>query len=111
MANNAGTELYRLTTLGVCLIHALDQLQSSGQIPPTLVDKVLKQFDKSMHNALMTKVRTKAHFKGTLKTYRFCDNVWTFIIDDVVVNSEHETITADQLKVVCCDSSVAGVKK
>ena len=68
--------------------------------------RVLIQFDKSINNALATRVKTKLHFKvrippflefldilpisnwkslqaEKLNTYRFCDNVWTFMLKEV----------------------------
>ena len=38
------------------------------------------QFDAVFLNALTTKVTGRATFKARLDTYRFCDNVWTFVI-------------------------------
>lgn len=63
-------ELYRHTTLGVCLQDALDEMIGSQQINPQLALRVLKQFDKSVSKALSSRVRTRYNFKGHLKTYR-----------------------------------------
>ena len=42
----------------------------------------LFQYDKAINNALATRVRNRINFKGQLNTYRFCDNVWTFVIEE-----------------------------
>lgn len=64
-------ELYRHTTLGVCLQDALDEMIGTQQINPQLALRVLKQFDKSVGKALSSRVRTRYNFKGRLKTYRW----------------------------------------
>ena len=38
------------------------------------------QFDAVFLTALSTKVSARGTFKARLDTYRFCDNVWTFVI-------------------------------
>ncbi|KAJ9067568.1 Transcription initiation factor IIA subunit 2 [Entomophthora muscae] len=75
-------ELYRSSTLGMALTDSLDELITSGQINPQLAMKVLTQFDKSVTEALGAQVKSRASFKGHLHTYRFCDDVWTFIIEN-----------------------------
>ena len=59
-------ELYRRSTLGQTLTDALDELIQSEQITPQLAMRVLAQFDKSMAEALATRVRTRALFKVSL---------------------------------------------
>ena len=52
-----------------------------GQIPPALAQQILLQFDKAVNEALGTRVRNKVVFHSEkLSTYRFCDNVWTFLL-------------------------------
>lgn len=41
------------------------------------------QFDSVFASALATKVAARASFKARLDTYRFCDNVWTFVVSGV----------------------------
>ena len=46
--------------------------------------------------------------QGNLDTYRFCDNVWTFILDDVTFSITgqggfKDTVVVDKLKIVACD--------
>lgn len=42
-------------------------------------------------------------FQGHLNTYRFCDNVWTFVLNDVEFREVGEIIKVDKVKVVACD--------
>lgn len=43
--------------------------------------------------------------QGHLDTYRFCDEVWTFIIKDVKFKLENNnTVDAERVKIVACQS-------
>jgi len=44
--------------------------------------------------------------QGHLDTYRFCDEVWTFIIKDVHFKLENNTVQVDaeRVKIVACQS-------
>ncbi|KAG6432968.1 hypothetical protein SASPL_104564 [Salvia splendens] len=148
-------ELYRRSTIGMCLTETLDHMVSTGVLSPELAIQVLIQFDKvicflvnmiiydtgglfstdlgsyswlliqlsdkssalelylmllirlqSMTEALETEVKNKVSIKGHLHTYRFCDNVWTFILQNAQVKSEEGQETVDCLKIVACDSKL-----
>ncbi|KAL1557903.1 transcription initiation factor IIA subunit 2-like isoform X2 [Salvia divinorum] len=99
-------ELYRRSTIGMCLTETLDQMVSSGTLSPELAIQVLIQFDKSMTEALESEVKTKVSIKGHLHTYRFCDNVWTFILQNAQLKSEEGQETVDCFKIVACDSKL-----
>lgn len=40
---------------------------------------------------------------GKLNTYRFCDNVWTFMLNDVEFREVQEIARVSKVKVVACD--------
>lgn len=41
--------------------------------------------------------------KGHLDTYRFCDEVWTFVIKDIHFKMENSsTFDAEKIKIVAC---------
>ena len=84
-------QLYRNTTLGATLQESLDELMQLQMLSPALALRVLIQFDKSINNALATRVKNKLHFKADkLNTYRFCDNVWTFMLKEVEFRENSE---------------------
>ncbi|XP_022867132.1 transcription initiation factor IIA subunit 2 [Olea europaea var. sylvestris] len=99
-------ELYRRSTIGMCLTETLDEMVSSGVLSPELAIQVLVQFDKSMTEALENRVKSKVSIKGHLHTYRFCDNVWTFILQDVHLKSEDFQENVGHMKIVACDSKL-----
>ena len=89
------------------LTDALDEMVTNGELTPSIAMKVLTQFDKSMNEALGS-VKTKSTVKGNRDTYRFCDNVWTFILDDVTFTVTgpggfKDAAHVDKLKIVACD--------
>uniref|UniRef100_G1PYZ5 Transcription initiation factor IIA subunit 2 n=1 Tax=Myotis lucifugus TaxID=59463 RepID=G1PYZ5_MYOLU len=101
-------QLYRNTTLGNSLQESLDELIQSQQITPQLALQVLLQFDKAINSALAQRVRNRVNFRGSLNTYRFCDNVWTFVLNDVEFREVTELIKVDKVKIVACDGKITG---
>ncbi|MQL85139.1 hypothetical protein Taro_017664 [Colocasia esculenta] len=99
-------ELYRRSSIGMCLTETLDEMVSSGSLSPELAIQVLVQFDKSMTDALDTQVKSKVSIKGHLHTYRFCDNVWTFILQNATFKNEETQENVARVKIVACDSKL-----
>ncbi|KAK7301087.1 hypothetical protein RJT34_11947 [Clitoria ternatea] len=99
-------ELYRRSTIGMCLTETLDEMVQNGTLSPELAIQVLVQFDKSMTEALETQVKSKVSIKGHLHTYRFCDNVWTFILQNASFKNEESQENVGRVKIVACDSKL-----
>ncbi|PWA95810.1 transcription initiation factor IIA, gamma subunit [Artemisia annua] len=57
-------EMYRSSTIGMCLTDTLDEMVSTGKLGPHLANQVLVQFDKSMAEARDTQVKTKVSIKN-----------------------------------------------
>ncbi|KAL6184538.1 hypothetical protein ACLB2K_045939 [Fragaria x ananassa] len=57
-------ELYRRSTIGMCLTETLDEMVQNGTLSPELAIQVLVQFDKSMTEALETQVKSKVSIKA-----------------------------------------------
>ena len=100
-------ELYRRSTLGTALTDTLDELIQEGSLDPQMAMKVLAQFDESIAEALNTKVRSRANLKGHLYEYRFCDDVWTFVIDNAVFRFDNETSSSPRVKIVACSAKTS----
>ncbi|KAF5955458.1 hypothetical protein HYC85_008314 [Camellia sinensis] len=60
-------ELYRRSTIGMCLTETLDEMVSNGIMSPELAIQVLVQFDKSMTEALEAQVKSKVTIKTHLR--------------------------------------------
>ena len=43
------------------------------------------------------------YLQGSLNTYRFCDNVWTFVLNDVEFREVTDLVKVDKVKIVACD--------
>ena len=95
------------------------------KIEPQLAMKIISNFDKAIADTLSEKVKSRMSFKvhqrllmwfrtkqqlttvlqGHLDTYRFCDEVWTFIIKDVKFKLDNtNTVEAERVKIVACQS-------
>ena len=104
-------------------------------MPRALVSKLCMrhgQFDKSLADTMVKQVKTKTSLKvravinyldgvlrrnapqGHLKTYRLCDDVWTFIVKNPSFKMEsNEMVSAPKIKIVACkngDAIEAGKK-
>lgn len=104
--------MYRETTLGSALSRTLDEFIEEGLITRPLAMKVLTTFDKNINKALAFRVKNKVQFKADkLVTYRYCDNVWTFVINGVEFRDVHRSIdrTVDRVKIVACDGRAPGL--
>ncbi|XP_051132443.1 transcription initiation factor IIA subunit 2-like [Andrographis paniculata] len=99
-------ELYRRSTIGMCLTETLDQMVSGGILSPALAIKVLIQFDQSVTEVIDNEAKSKISIKGHLHTYRYCDNVWTFLLQNAQLKSEEGQETVESLKIVACDSKL-----
>ncbi|KAI7837111.1 hypothetical protein COHA_009059 [Chlorella ohadii] len=112
----ACSALYRQSKLGQSLVDALDQLVEEGKLPPQLALRVLDEYDQVVLDALENKVTAKGTLKGHLDIYRYCDNVWTFIVSDATFrlaptqNSprrDEQEVKVDQCKIVVVDQRLA----
>ncbi|KAH8678967.1 transcription initiation factor-like protein IIA gamma chain [Tricladium varicosporioides] len=104
-------ELYRRnSSIGMALTDTLDDLISARRIEPQLAMKILANFDRSITEVLADKVKSRLSFKGHLDTYRFCDEVWTFLIKDVTFKMENssQTVQAEKVRIVSCNSKRPG---
>ncbi|KZZ89756.1 transcription initiation factor iia small chain [Ascosphaera apis ARSEF 7405] len=109
MATHAYYELYRSSSIGWCLTDTLDDLINEGRIEPQLAMKILSTFDRVITDTLADHVKARLTFKGHLDTYRFCDEVWTFLIKDVNFKlDDNSQIHADKVKIVSCNSKRPG---
>uniref|UniRef100_A0AC35G9S4 Transcription initiation factor IIA subunit 2 n=1 Tax=Panagrolaimus sp. PS1159 TaxID=55785 RepID=A0AC35G9S4_9BILA len=103
--------MYRTTTLGDALERTLEDFINDGSITPHLAKRMLLNFDKAINQKLNTQINNKMQFKAEkLQAYRFCDNVWTFLMKDVDIRdpTAHYTVTVQRLKVVACGATSRG---
>ncbi|KAF7325515.1 Glycoside hydrolase [Mycena kentingensis (nom. inval.)] len=102
-------EFYRGSSIGMALTDSLDELITSGAITPQLAMKVLQQFDKSLADTMVNSVKAKATLKGHLKTYRNCDDVWTFVVKQATfkMDGSEGVVTAPSVKIIACKNGEA----
>ncbi|OAA68838.1 transcription initiation factor iia small chain [Cordyceps fumosorosea ARSEF 2679] len=113
-------------SIGLALTDTLDDLISESRIHPQLAMKILGNFDQAITEALQKNVRSRLQFKvnstgdstpparwwrrGSLDTYRLCDEVWTFLIKNVTFKMDNgsQTVVADKVKIVSCNAKRPG---
>eukprot|EP01126_Amoeba_proteus_P064452 TRINITY_DN9030_c0_g1_i1.p1 TRINITY_DN9030_c0_g1~~TRINITY_DN9030_c0_g1_i1.p1 ORF type:complete len:121 (+),score=30.05 TRINITY_DN9030_c0_g1_i1:51-365(+) len=96
---------YRKTTLGIALSEGLDEMIRQEQISEQLATKVLAQFDQSFYSAFEKVPQQQVKFKYKMKLYRFCDFVWTFVLENPSFQIGTESVQCDRLKVVAIDET------
>lgn len=94
--------------------------------------KILGNFDQAITETLQKNVKSRLQFKvrarrrrwmpwtgtetltsgiqGSLDTYRFCDEVWTFLIKNVTFKMDNgsQSVQADKVKIVSCNAKKPG---
>ncbi|CAJ2514210.1 Uu.00g023290.m01.CDS01 [Anthostomella pinea] len=103
-------ELYRRSSIGAALTDTLDDLITSNHLDPQLAMKILANFDRAITEVLQEKVRSRLSFKGSLHTYRFCDEVWTFQLKNITFKMENggQVVSANKVKIVACTAKPTG---
>ncbi|TKR68647.1 hypothetical protein L596_030896 [Steinernema carpocapsae] len=99
-------QMYRTTTLGDALQRTLDDFIADDQLPQALAQKVLAVFDRSIAEAITSRAKNKITFKaGKLRSYRYYDNVWMFLMENVEFRDMTMRISqpVETLKIVACD--------
>lgn len=117
-----------ICSIGLALTDTLDDLISDERINPQLAMKILSNFDQAITETLQKSVKSRLQFKvsrrrrrlaaaradapvqGSLDTYRFCDEVWTFLIKNVTFKMDNGTqsVQADKVKIVSCNAKKPG---
>ncbi|RMZ90300.1 hypothetical protein DV736_g2470, partial [Chaetothyriales sp. CBS 134916] len=92
--------------IGEALVDTIDALViHDGRIEPQLALRVLANFDRVVSEMLSENAKSRLTFKGHLETYRFCDDVWTFLVKDVKFKSDGDKeFHADKVTIVSCNS-------
>eukprot|EP00891_Asterochloris_glomerata_P009659 jgi/Astpho2/9659/Aster-x0406 len=78
-----GTDLYRRGKLGDSLVSALEHFIDNERISPDLALKVLAELpQQAIRRHLEMSDKPSGTFKGNLESYRFCDSVWNFVVQN-----------------------------
>lgn len=68
------------------------------------------QFDLCMSETLRERVRVTIKITGHLHIYRFCDDVWTFVVENAELTMGGGVhIKTDVIKVVACTARSASL--
>ncbi|KAJ4457694.1 putative transcription initiation factor IIA subunit 2 [Paratrimastix pyriformis] len=97
--------IYRKSTLGIALAETLDEFYAQGVINKDFATRIQQHFDKVINERLANSSASKINpLKAHLHTYRFCDNVWTFVLQRMKCTIEGAPLNIDgPVKIVACD--------
>jgi transcription initiation factor TFIIA small subunit len=99
------SQLYRSGSLGSALIDTLDDLATSKKMEPQLAAQILRQFDKTMEESFRGQTKTKMSHKGLLRTYRLCDEIWSFDLRDIIFKMDNgEKVHVKRMKAIAFSS-------
>jgi transcription initiation factor TFIIA small subunit len=109
-------QIYSHTSLAECLYDVLNEMVSEGLVQDDLAVGTLNQLEASYLEALTERVPAKAEIKAQLRSYRYFDNVWQFLLTDVSLRvnatgagsaKRAPEVKCDALKIVCVDQKLA----
>ncbi|KAF1810513.1 transcription initiation factor IIA, gamma subunit [Eremomyces bilateralis CBS 781.70] len=102
-------ELYRVSSIGTTLADTIDDMITLNKLEPQIAMRLLATFDRVIADVLSSQVKSRMSFKGNLDTYRFCDEVWTFVLKDVKFKMDNQSpLEASRIKIVSMNSKPGG---
>ncbi|KAJ6464765.1 transcription initiation factor IIA gamma subunit [Mycena vitilis] len=101
-------EIYRGSPLGIALIDTIDEYVRSGVLDGKQGMIILQTFDRALGDAIATKVKAKASVKAHLRSYRHCEEVWTFSLQNAMFKmDDKQTVTTPRIKIIACKNGDA----
>ena len=105
---NGPLNLYKKTILWTKLDEAMKELKAQHKINTALEQRIMAKFDDIICDELASQNKTKNTIKGTVTSFRNCDDIWIFYCKDVSINleKEKESISIDKLKIIALDEKL-----
>ena len=105
---NGPLNLYKKKILWTKLSEAMEELKKENKISAGLEQKIITKFDEIICQELATQTKTKNSIKGTVTSFRNCDDIWIFYCKDVTINvdKEKDKITIPNLKIIALDEKL-----
>ena len=105
---NGPLNLQNKTLLWTKLAEAMEELKDQNKITTGLEQKIIAKFDDIICKELSLHIKNKNTIKGTVTSFRNCDDIWIFYCKDVVINIEKEkdAIIVDKLKIISLDEKL-----
>lgn len=98
--------LYRNCKIGETLKDTLKELTNENKIPEKLNDTILSIFDSVMCEEISKVQKNKCTIRGNVKSYKHCDDIWIFTVDNVYLRTDSDNFQSDKLKIVACDNDM-----
>ena len=105
---NGPLNLYKKTILWTKLAEAMQEMKDQHKITAGLEQKIMAKFDDVICQELANCSKSKNTIKGTVTSFRNCDDIWIFYCKDVTVNIENkkETLSIPKLKIIALDEKL-----
>ena len=86
----------------------MKELKAQHKINTALEQRIMAKFDDIICEELSSQNKTKNTIKGTVTSFRNCDDIWIFYCKDVSINleKEKESISIDKLKIIALDEKL-----
>lgn len=101
-----GLSLWRETTIGQCLMNALEELTLELSLPTVITPSILESFDMVMTQEL-SRVRASGHMKiisGWIVKYKNLDGTWDFYVSDFRVKDRKRCFISEFIRIVAVES-------
>ena len=105
---NGPLNLYKKTILWTKLDEAMKELKEQNKINSALEQKIISKLDDIICQELSSHTKNKNTIKGTVTSFRNCDDIWIFYCKNVTISieKEKEGITIDKLKIIALDEKL-----
>ena len=84
----------------------MEELKKENKISAGLEQKIITKFDEIICQELATQTKTKNSIKGTVTSFRNCDDIWIFYCKDISIKMEKNTLTIPKLKIIALDEKL-----
>ena len=109
---NGPLNLYKKTILWTKLSEAMEELKKENKISAGLEQKIITKFDEIICQELATQTKTKNSIKGTVTSFRNCDDIWIFYCKDIILKLDNKNeISIAKLKIIALDEELRNRNK
>ena len=103
---NGPLNLYKRTIFFTKLTETIEELKKQGQITSSLEKKIAAKFDEIMCEEISKLSKNKNTIKGTVTSFRNCDDIWIFYCKDITLKLDKNILNIPKLKIIALDEKL-----
>ena len=105
---NGPLNLYKKTIIWNKLTETIDELKRLNLINEDLEKKIIVKFDEIMCEEISKISKSKNTIKGTVKSYKNCDNIYIFYCTDVIIKIDNNksSLNIPKLKIIAIEEKL-----